>query len=75
MRALSSATSSISLFEDDLLVLPDLFGFAFEVPDGLGLWPDDFGQGDKQVFVGRGAHPGSRVRLAAFIRDGVGVVG
>lgn len=61
--------------ENGLLILPDLFDFAFEVPDGLGLLLDDFGRGDKQVFVGRGAPSGSRVGLAAFIRDGVGVVG
>ena len=42
MRALSSATLLISLVKDNLLVLPDLFGFAFEVPDSLSLWPDDF---------------------------------
>lgn len=61
--------------DDGLLVLSNLFSFAFEVPDGLSLLPNDVGQGDKQVFVGRGAPPGSRVGLAAFNRDGVGVVG
>ena len=63
------------VIDECLLVLSDLFGFALKVPDGLSLLPDDLGQGDKQIFVGRGAPPGSRVGLAAFNRDGVGVVG
>jgi hypothetical protein len=60
---------------DGLLVLSNLFSFAFEASDGLSLLPNNVGQGDKQVFIGRGAPYGSRVGLAAFNRDGVRVVG
>jgi hypothetical protein len=61
--------------DDSLLVLSNLFSFAFKIPNSLSLLLDDLGQDYKQVFVSRGALPSSRVGLATFNLDGVGVVG